>query len=156
MKKKILLGCIGVFVLGLTLSLSSAYAHGGSYGKGGGELKEMFFKKAHFILENKEVLGLAEDKVADIKNLKLETKKALIKQKAEIEVVSLDIKSMAHDYPMDVKAVNTLVDQKYELKKAMEKSVVGAISKLKETLTKDQYDKLRSLWESKKAEYHRN
>ena len=138
MKKKMLTGCIGVLILGVTISLSNAYAHGsqgsgrGGHGDGGGgeELAGMFFMKAHFILENQEALGLAEDKAEAIKQLKLETKKDMVRQNADLEIVSLDVMSELHEYPVDVKALNALLDRKYELKKTAAKSLVDAIARL--------------------------
>lgn len=156
MNKKRLMGCLGILVLGTAVSLSSAYAHGpkrGGHGDGGGKLEKIFFMKAHFILENQEELGLAEDKVQAVKQLKLETKKALIRQNADLEIVSLDVMSELHEYPVDVKALNALLDRKFELKKADAKNMVAAIAQLKETLTPDQYAKMRSLWQSAKKEY---
>ena len=161
MNKKILIGCLSVLVLGATISLSNAYAHGargfnqGGYCGGGDEgLAGMFFMKAHFILENKEALGLAEEKAEAIKQLKLETKKAMIRQNADLEIVSLDIMTELHAYPVDVKALNALLDRQYDLKKAEAKNMVVAIAKLKETLTPDQYAKMRSLWQSGEKEEH--
>ena len=148
MKKKNLVACVSVLVVGIMVVLSNAYAnygHGDGFGKGGG-LEQVFFMKAHVILENREELGLPDDKAEAIKNLKIEIKKMLIKQNAEIEILGIDIMSKLHDYPVDVNAVNTLVDKKYELKKAKAKDLVEAIAKLKSSLTKDQYDKLRDLW----------
>ena len=43
--------------------------------------------------------------------------------------------------------MNKLVDQKYDLKKAKTKTLVDAIAKLKGTLTKEQYDKLKEIIE---------
>ena len=150
MKKKYLIACVSILFLVMTVSLSKAYANHGHHGFGYGDgLDGMFFMKAHFILKNGEELGLSEDKVKAIKNLKLETKKMLIKQDAEVEIVRLDIMAKLHDYPVDVDQVNKLVDQKYELKKAKTKNLVEAIAKLKGTLTKDQYDKLHKLWEAR-------
>ena len=150
MKKKSLIVCMSALFLAMTISLSNAYAHHGRYesAHGGDGLDNMFFMKAHFIKENHAELEIPEDKLETIKNLELETKKMLIKQDAEIETVCLDIMSKLHDYPVDVDAVNKLVDQKYELKKAEAKSLVDAIYKLKGSLTKDQYDKMHKLWES--------
>ncbi len=155
MKKKYLIACTGVLFLVLTMSLSKAYANHGHHESGFGDgLDGMFFMKAHAILENHDELGLSEDAVKAIKSLKLETKKALIRQDAEIEVVDLDIKTKLHDYPVEVEAVDKLVDQKYELKKAKAKNLVEALAKLKGALTKDQYDKLHKLWESREKGEH--
>ena len=71
----------------------------------------------------------------------------LIRQNAEIQVTDLDLMAKLHDYPVDVEAVNKLVEQKYGLQKVEAENLVEAIAKLKSTLTKDQYDKLHTLWE---------
>ncbi len=156
MNKKSLTVCGGALLLFLAISLSHAYAHheGDGRGTGGGGFEGMFFGKAHFILEKKQELGLTEEKVAAIKNLKLETKKMLIKQDAEIQILSLDVMAKLHEDPMDVEALSKLVAQKYELKKTEAQSLVGAIAKLKGTLTKEQTEKLHQLWEEGEKREH--
>lgn len=147
---------LGVFFMVMAISAVAAHAghgfkSGHKFGPGEGKSDEcgkMFFMKAHFIEENQARLGLAADKIEAIKNLKLETQKMMVKQDAEIKVADLDIKSKLHDFPIDVEAVNKLVDQKYELKKAEEKNLVEALAKLKSSLSKDQYDKLKELKKS--------
>lgn len=151
MKKKHLFAGASILFLVMTISLSGAYANHPHDRSGQGKgLEGMFFMKAHAILEHHEELGLSEDKVKAIKRLKLETKKMLIKQDAEIGIIRLDLMDQLHDYPIDVDAVNKLVDQKYELKKAETKNLVKAMAELKGTLTKDQYEKLRKIWEAEK------
>ena len=131
-------------------------AGGGGYQKGGG-LDQMFCMKAHFILANQEELGLTDDKVAAIKALKVDTKKSLIKQNADIEIAAIDIKSALHQNPIDTAAVNKLIDQKYELKKAKAKTLVDALAKLKGMLTQDQYNKLKEIWGGKgKGKHHKS
>lgn len=149
MNRKILAISIGLLLAAMTMPLADAYANHGrpGYGKRGG-MDQMLFGKAHFILGNRAELGLTDEKVEAIKALKLETEKALIKQNAEIKVVCLDIKAALHAAPTDVKAVNALIDQKYELKKAKAKSLVEAVAKLKSLLTKEQTEKLHTLFKT--------
>lgn len=153
-----------MFVIAMAVFASGAYAEGkccggghgmhGKWGKGGDEgLDKKFFMKAHFIIENAGEIGLSADKVEAIKALKIETKKSMIRQDAEIEVAKIDIKSALYNYPIDVDAVNKLVDQKYELKKAKAKAAVAALAKLKGELSKDQYDKLVTLWKDKESRH---
>ncbi|OGW79250.1 MAG: hypothetical protein A3G33_00170 [Omnitrophica bacterium RIFCSPLOWO2_12_FULL_44_17] len=148
MKKKLTGACLGIFVLAMGISMANVYAYDFRHSKQkcGGEIDGMFYKKAHMILENYSELGIPEETVEKTKNLQLETNKAVIRQNAEIEIVSLDLAAKLHEYPVDVETVNKLVDQQYELKKAKAKSVVGAITQLKSILTKEQYEKLRKLW----------
>jgi hypothetical protein len=155
----------GLMILALTVAVSvpGAYAEGGSCCKGmhgmhgkkhggdGGSLEKKFFKKAHFLLENGDELGLTPEKVEAIKALKMETKKTLIRQDAEIEIAGMDIKAALYNFPVDIEAVNALIDQKYELKKQKAKATAGAIAKLKAELTKEQYDKLVTLWKGRES-----
>jgi len=157
MKKRTVVASLAAMSLLLTLSLSNAYADGGQcrFGGGGDRLGGMFFKKAHTILENKDALGLTADKAAEIKGLQLETAKAIIKQRAEIATVSVDLRSKLHEDPVNIEAVNKLVDQQFDLKKAKTKTMVEAFAKLKGLLTQEQYDKLRELWKSGKGKEFR-
>ncbi len=146
----------GVLLMAMVSGLSTAYAnHGGghgSYGKSDG-LEKKFCMKAHMIVEHADELGLSQEKVDAIKALKTETKKSLIRQDAEIEIIGMDIEEGLHAYPVNVEAVNKLVDQKYELKKAKTKALVEAIAKLKSQLSQDQYDKLKTLWKGKDSKH---
>ena len=88
MKKKTLIMSVVMLFAVMSLALPAVYAnHGGggkscpmSGGQGGydrGEgLDKMFFMKSHFILENRDELGLTEDKITEIKNLKTDTLKS--------------------------------------------------------------------------------
>jgi Spy/CpxP family protein refolding chaperone len=115
-----------------------------------GGLDHTFFHKAHFILDHADELGLSEKQTEEIKNLKVDTKKNLIRQEAEIDILALDIKQRMYGPSIDTKAVNELVDQKYELKKAKAKSSVEAIAKLKQSLSEEQYKKMKETFKSKK------
>ena len=112
-------------------------------------LDEMLFHKAHFILTNQQEIGLSEDQVKTIKSLKLETKKSLLRQNVEIEVLALDIKAKLWEHPLDQESINKLIDQKYELKKAKAKSLVDAYAKLRATLTEEQMKKGKEIWMQK-------
>jgi hypothetical protein len=47
-------------------------------------LEEKMLMKVHMIMKNQEELNLSEDQIETIKNLKVNTKKELIKKNAEI------------------------------------------------------------------------
>lgn len=143
-----------VVVTGLSLSSVDAYEGRGSFRKPGagcdsdGGFAQKFMKKAHFVMEHADELGLDKAKVEAVRNLKMETKKSKIRQDAEIEIVDVEIKTKMYADPIDVEAVNLLIDQQYELKKSQAKSMVEALAKLKGMLTPEQIENMRKLWKA--------
>ncbi len=142
---------IAALVMAVGLMGTAAFAnHGGKGGyqcaKGKGSLEEKISDKAHFLMKNQEELGLSDAQIAQVKDLKMNTKKDMIKRDAEIEILALDIKSALYGDTIDTKAVNTLIDKKYDLKKEKTKVLVGAYAALKEILTKEQKEKMKDLW----------
>ena len=108
-------------------------------------LETKVFKKVHIIMKNKDELKLSDKQITEIKNLKVNAKKDLIRKKAEIDVISVDIKSKLWDETIDVSGINKLVDQKYDLKKEKTKSLIAAYAELKKILSKEQKEKLKEL-----------
>lgn len=112
-------------------------------------LEKKFNKKVNFFMQHQELLDLSEDQVQQIEDLKLMVKKDLIMKKAEIEVVTLDIKVALKEWMIDAPAVNGLLDVKYELKKQKAKNLVAAYAKLKAVLTDDQKAAVKEMWKGK-------
>ena len=102
-----------------------------------------FYKKAMYILSEKEELGLTDKQIADIKSLKKKVMKDLIQKDADIKTVAVEIKSMMWETPFDVDTVNKLVEEKYELKKTKTQYVISSIGKLNGILTKEQLKQLK-------------
>ena len=109
------------------------------------KIEEKVFKKIHVIMKNKDALKLSEDQITQIKKQKVDAKKDFIRKKAEIEVISVDIKSKLWDETIDVSGINKLVDQKYDLKKEKTKSLIAAYAELKKILSEEQKEKLEEL-----------
>lgn len=103
------------------------------------------FYKAELILRNQEELGLSDEQVERIKDLKLKARKDLIKSEAEIEIIALDINAKMMQEATDIAAINKLIDEKYELEKARAKSLVKAYAELKGILTEEQKKRLKDL-----------
>ncbi len=144
---------VAVVVLVMTFGLvgSAAFADSGKkcagqWAEGKSDLETKVCDKAHFLLKNQEELGLSADQVAKIEALKMNTKKDMIRRNAEIDILALDIKSALHAETIDTKAINELIDKKYDLKKEKAKAIVGAYAAIKETLTKEQKVKMKDLW----------
>jgi hypothetical protein len=153
MKRKLMIIALLVSVLTLSVMPLEVYAfdHGKTKGQKGGhwDLEKKFSCKAHLILANKEKLGLSDGQVTKIKELKMKTKKGLIRKAAEIKILALDIKAAMWKDPINTSAVNKLIDKKYDLKKGKTKSLVGACAALKGILTKGQKEKMKGLWLTK-------
>jgi len=107
--------------------------------------KEKFFHKIHLIWQNKEELGIPDDLMKKIATLKLETKKKLIKDQAEIEILGVDIMGKLWEPQIDSKGLDALIDQKYSLKKERLKTVVNAFISLMKILSDDQKKRLKNL-----------
>jgi len=149
-----LVSLVLVLMFSFTVPVAQAYDSGKAkacHGKSSKGLDKKFFSKAHFILKNKEELGLSDDQVKKIKALKIKTKKDLIRSKASIDLLAVDVKAELWTDVIDANAVNNLIDQKYELKKAKAKSLVGAYIALKNILTEEQKKGLKGLCGKGKA-----
>ena len=107
--------------------------------------EDKFSMKIHSIFKNKDELGISDNQLEKLKDLKINTKKDLIKKDAEIDILALDIKSEMYGDSIDTVAVNKLIDKKYEIKKEKAKSLVGACAALRNILTKDQKKKMKDL-----------
>lgn len=147
-----------VLMLAACFALSTSYVYGEGHGmmmgkmKGGdkschrdGNFEDEFCDKAMMILKSQEELGLSDEQVKKIKDLKMLVKKDLIRKKADIDILAIDIKSAMREDVIDVNAVNALIDKKYEIKKEKAKSLVAALAVLKTLLTEEQRKKLKTL-----------
>ncbi len=174
MKKKLISIITVIFVLGLMNSNSFAekghhetghhekgHHEKGHHGKrqhdyGKMSMSKKFFMITMMIYKNKEEIGLTEDQRKQIESLKMELRKDNIKKKAELEILKIDIGSLMHKDQIDVAAVNKLIDQKYEIKKAKTKKGVESFVKLKKIITKDQMTKLKNLKKGKRKSHGSN
>jgi len=151
MRSQVLTFLVCILVLGLTTLGVYAFGHGKMKSHGDG-FENKFYGKACFMMENSEELGLSDETVKKIKELKLKTKKDLIKKDAEIDVLALDIKAAMMEDSVDITALNALIDKKYELKKEKAKVLAGSYAALKGMLTAEQKDKMKKLWKCCKKE----
>ena len=137
--------------LGLIVLLLAVFAAPGLYAKEcsrgkkeghGYDYGEKVLGKMHLAMEHQEELTLSEDQYQKIRTLKIAIKKDLVRNKAEIDVLIIDMKSKLSEDPIDIEGVNKIIDQKYELKKAKEKALVEACVKFRGILTDEQKQKI--------------
>ena len=109
---------------------------------------EKFFHFAHLALENHEELGLSEDAVKKIRELKIGTKKSLIRNRAEAELLMVDIISKLHTEKPEISEINRLIDKKFDVKKAGMKKLIASFVALKKLLSKEQMKQMKAICKS--------
>jgi len=149
----------GIFLLLACLVITSTVSmacpgddHKG--GKRGDGLEKKILHKLHLVITNQDELNLSDTQVAKIRELKINTKKHLIRRNAEIDLIGVDMKSKLWDDVIDEKAIGQLIDQKYELKKGKAKDLIHALVTLKNTLTKEQNKKLKHIMHPRQQMKH--
>ena len=109
------------------------------------DIRDMAFYKATLLMKHKDEIGLTDAQVDQIKDIKLNFTKSLIRFEADKELLAIDIKNGLYERPIDVAAVNALVDQKYEIKKAKTKASVQALADIKNVVSDDQWTKFKEV-----------
>ena len=140
------------FSLFLSLFLIAGVAtasFAGGHDKKKDSMKDKFFEKVKMIYKHQDALEVSDDQMKEIKKIKIDLKKELIKTKAEIELVKIDIKSMMYEEDINVNAVNKLIEKKYALKEAKAKKLVASLVALKKTLTKEQIATMKKMYKEK-------
>lgn len=103
-------------------------------------------KKAKFFLANQKEIGLSDEQVAQIKAIKLETKKGYIRTKAEMEVFMLDLDAKLSEPKIDEAAIGTMFDSASAGWSTGMKSGVATYLKLKAVLNEAQMAKAKEIW----------
>lgn len=132
-------------ILTLVVFAFSGTAVAGNYGKSGKTCGDMAISLAMMIYENQDELAVTDEQIAKIKELKLAYKKALVQKKADIEIKGIDIKSLLWEETVDTVKINSLIDEKYEIKKAKAKLKVNTYSEIKNVLTPEQKEMLKDI-----------
>lgn len=109
------------------------------------DFDKMFNSKISFILRNSKDLGLSDDQMMKIKELKCKIEKSMIMRKAEMEVTGIDIMQAFGKDDIDTVAIGKLIDKKYESKKMESKDLVDAYANLNVILTKEQQKTLKDI-----------
>jgi len=152
-----------ILFVGMTMFLTSpAFAHSmdGQYGGKGCSCKmdkgqyqcpiaKKAMMKAQFLLENKVEIGLADDQIKNIKDIKLQMEKDSIRQGADMKMFMLDLESRLMEDKVDVEGVDAMIDKGFTSAAASAKSNLAAYAQLKGLLTADQVAKMKALHEQK-------
>ena len=167
MKKSLLIGSILMSVMLMTtlafaecshgnkqcsLSQSQCSAHQGcSKGADKNQCPVIgkFMKKAKFLLSNQEEIGLSEEQIRNIKALKVDVKKLLVRQTAEMEVFNIDLYAKMSEPKVDVEGINAMIDAATVGMVQETKTVVEKYAQLKAVLSDDQWVKAKAVWAKK-------
>lgn len=133
-------GLIALFILVFCMSvacMSYADSH-----KGGG--------KAGFILKNAEALGLSDEQIQEIEEIKIETEEEVAEDIKDIKEVYAKMKEEMYKDDSDEDTVNDLIDKKYDLKKEKTKYLISQFNKAKKVLTPEQSQMLKEICKKSK------
>lgn len=111
-----------------------------------------FFHMLHDVMENQEALGISSADMRKFKDLKIETKKALIRNKCEVKLLTVDMMAKLWEKPVDLAGINKIIDKKYDLKKQNMKKLVQAMVAFKKMLGDDQMRMLKQLCREQRHE----
>jgi hypothetical protein len=152
---------LGMLAIAPAALAGSDCPHGGDKGKchrgsgypksGEGESQcpiiAKFMKKAHFFLANKQEIGFSDEQLSQIKALKLDMEKSVIRKEAEMKVFMLDMTQKLSEQELDVEGLNAMIDQGMIGMGQGAKDAVAAYAKLKSVPTADQFAKAKEIWQ---------
>ncbi len=110
---------------------------------------DKIIKKSHFLLDNKDEIGLSDEQVGAIQGLKLQAKKSMIRGGADMEIMMLDMKLKLSEDVLDVEGINAMIDQGMAQMTQSAKASVDVYAKLQAVLKPEQVEKAKALWTKK-------
>ena len=116
------------------------------------KMADKFFQKAYFIEAHEDPLRLSDAQLEMLRDLRREVRKRLIRENAEIEVLSIDILETIRENPVDVKAANSALENFYELQRKKSQGLIESYASLKNILNDEQYQKLNRIWRGEPAD----
>ena len=151
------LKCLGIAsLIAFLAAVPSVQANPKFCGKGEGkkfQLQEKVLHKAHFILEKEKELGLTQDQVKAIREIKVQAKKTKVELSAQAEIIGIDLFTEFHNDTVNLDKVNALIDKKFEVKKELAKKMAASFAQLKSVLTPEQKAKLKELFQSMRKDF---
>lgn len=96
-------------------------------------VEKIYTERIESVLENKDG-NLSAQKIQKIRALKLMIDKEMILKEAEKKVVYMDLQAEFEKETLYVNAINSFIDQKYELKKKISKMYVDALLEIEQII----------------------
>lgn len=128
---------------------SGMCAKGGEEGSHSCPIMGKLMKKAHFLLDNSDAIGLSADQVTAIKGIKMQAKKSAIQQEAGMKIFMLDMESKLGEETLDVAGISAMIDKGSSEMASGGKQTVQLYAQLKAVLTPEQLAKAKEIWKKK-------
>ena len=109
-------------------------------------LEEKYFSTIFFLLQHKEELQLTEEQIQSIKDRKFDLMRQDIQSDAQLALIGLDMKKELHSVSPKLDQLETLVDNKTEVIRTLDKLYVRAIVDTQTLLTPEQRDTAKELF----------
>jgi Spy/CpxP family protein refolding chaperone len=147
--KKGLIKVIGI-VLGTCLLTAGVFAFGDEQKtrgnrRGGHNQAQKLFMTVKVILHNQDKLKISDEQVKEITKIQTETQKTMIKNKADADIINVDLKTAFQKDDSDINEINRFIDAKYEKEKENAKLLAGAFVKVRAILNSEQKETLKNL-----------
>jgi Spy/CpxP family protein refolding chaperone len=155
---------VGVLSLGaMTWAQEAGHFRAGAPGResrGGFAMGDDFGHGQHMasrllaMLDNdrvKSALGLSDDQTSHLRQIVLDTEKANIKTRAEVQVQGIELRELLRADNPDRDAVMKKIDEISALRTEMAKQDVSALLQAKSVLTPEQQKKIRDFIEMRRA-----
>jgi Spy/CpxP family protein refolding chaperone len=102
-------------------------------------------RKAGFILDRAQDIGLTDEQKKAVKSVKNAAMKSAIRMQADMEVWMLDLHAKLGEDPFDAEGAKALVDEGSASMAASTKGLIDQYAKLKAVLTAEQIAKLKEM-----------
>ena len=96
------------------------------------------------LLRHSRELGLSEEQVTKLKTLMTDYSKTRIRDKADVKLAEVDVRTLAHDQKADMSAIESAVRKSEAAQAKLRLDGIRAVREATATLTPEQRDKWRS------------
>lgn len=98
-----------------------------------------------FFIGMKKELGLSDAQVEKLKSIRVRNEKKAIQDRADVEIMELELRELMSEDDVDVKAVDRKIDQIAAQRAKMQKNRIHAMLEAKKVLKPEQREKLKEL-----------
>jgi hypothetical protein len=123
-------------------------SHGGGCSKGessGCPIAAKLCKKACWMMAHKEDLAMTDDQISKVQAIEADVQKSTIRNMAEMKIFSIELKSQMSQHPINVEAIESMIDSGMAGMATSAKAAVKAYTELQTILTDEQIAKAKEL-----------